>query len=134
VRAAIGLIVVAAITIVGILVLSDATKYEGGWGPRGETRIDFSVDTSPRYHHDLEDAAASLFYACVSTVGWEHTTAPRLVSGSTFRATISPTLPEDSRRRMRGCMEDGTVDKLRGHVEDIQTVLAAPDDTKPADD
>jgi hypothetical protein len=122
VRAAFGLLVVAAVTVIGVLALSDATKFRGGLGDGGHTTVDFSVEVK-HYHHDLEDAAASLWYACIGTVGWEGATAPALVpgTGTTYRATITPGLPEDSRRRFRGCIEDGTVDKIRGHLVQMAT-------------
>jgi hypothetical protein len=120
VRAAVGLLLVALVTVVGVVVLADATKYEGGLGAARRTTVDFSVEAK-HYHHDLEDAAASLWYACLSSVGWEGATAPTQVGPSSFRAEIRPGLPEDSRRRFRGCMEDGTVDKVRGDVESMTT-------------
>ena len=130
-RAAFGLVVVAAVTVLGVVALSDATKYQGGLGAGGTTTIDFSVQVK-HYHHDLEDAAASLWYACVGTVGWEGATAPALVPGEprTYRATITPGLPEDSRRRFRGCLEDGTVDKVRGTLVRMATTDA---DGRPRD-
>lgn len=114
-RATLGLLFVAVITVAGVIALSDATKFEGGVGSSGSTEVVFSVDAQ-NYHHDLEDAAASLWYACVNSVGWETSTAPALLSGHRYLATIGPALPEDSRRRFRGCLEDATVDKVRGNV------------------
>jgi hypothetical protein len=120
VRAAVGLLLVGVVTVVGVVALADATKYEGGLGRTERTTIDFTVDAK-HYHHDLEDAAASLWYACLSSVGWEGASAPVQLGGSTFRAEIRPGLPEDSRRRFRGCMEDGTVDKVQGDVLSMRT-------------
>lgn len=124
-RAAVGLVVVAAVTVAGVVVLSDATKFEGGLGAGGSTTVDFTVEVR-HYHHDLDDAAASLWYACVGTVGWEAATPPALRPGKApiYRATITPGLPEDSRRRFRGCLEDGTVDKVRGDIVGMVTAGA----------
>jgi hypothetical protein len=120
VRAWLGLLVVAVVTVVGVVALADATKYQGGLGPEDRTAVDFTVEAK-HFHHDLEDAAASLWYACLSSVGWEHATAPVAAGSGRFRAEIRPGLPEDARRRFRGCMEDGTVDKVRGDVVRMQT-------------
>jgi hypothetical protein len=120
VRAALGLLVVAVVTVFGVLALADATKYRGGLGPEARTSVDFTVEVK-HYHHDLEDAAASLWYACLSSVGWERVTPPVAVGGGRFSAEIRPGLPEDARRRFRGCMEDGTVDKVRGDVVRMDT-------------
>jgi hypothetical protein len=120
VRAWLGLLIVAAVTGVGVFALADATKYQGGLGPEVRTAVDFTVEVK-HYHHDLEDAAASLWYACLSSVGWERATPPVAVGAGRFSAEIRPGLPEDARRRFRGCMEDGTVDKVRGDVLRMST-------------
>jgi hypothetical protein len=120
VRAALGLLAVALVTVLGVLALADATKYRGGLGPEARTAVVFRVEVK-HYHHDLEDAAASLWYACLPSVGWERATPPVAVGDDRFSAEIRPGLPEDARRRFRGCVEDGTVDKVRGHVVHMDT-------------
>jgi hypothetical protein len=39
---------------------------------------------------------------------------------------VGPALGEDARRRFRGCLEDGTVDRVRGDVERMSTLAQAP--------
>jgi hypothetical protein len=119
-----GLLVVLAATIVGLLALSDATKFQGQHDDTGSTRVEFSVDTK-NYHHDEEDAAASLWYACVGAVSWEQTTQPEATATGTFVATVSPALGEDSRRRFRGCLEDASVERISGHVVEMTTLAQA---------
>jgi hypothetical protein len=114
------LVVVAGATVIGLLLLSDATKYRGVRHEGGETRVVFSVDTK-RYHHSPLDAARSLWSACVGSVGWEETTGPTAGARETFTATIRPGLGEDSRRRLRGCLEDAAVDRISGHVRSMPT-------------
>ena len=111
----IGLLVVLVATVGGLIALSNATKFQGRQEAGGSTRVEFTVETR-NYHHDLEDAASSLWYACVGSVAWEDATHPVLVSGSTFTADIRPALGEDSRRRFRGCLEDASVDRILGDV------------------
>lgn len=112
-----GLLVVLVATVAGLIALSNATKFRGEQ-EAGTTRVEFSVDTR-NYHHDLEDAAASLWYACVGSVSWEDATHPVATSAGTFVASIRPALGEDSRRRFRGCLEDASVDRIRGDVVDM---------------
>jgi hypothetical protein len=73
-----------------------------------------------------EDAAASLWFACVGAVNWEAATAPEPVGDDVYRATVRPALGEDSPRRFRGCLEDASLDKVRGDVERMETVRNVP--------
>ena len=113
-----GLLVVLVATVGGLIALSNATKFRGEQEQGGTTRVEFSVETR-NYHHDLEDAASSLWYACVGAVSWEDATHPEATDAGTFVASIRPALGEDSRRRFRGCLEDASVDRIRGDVVDM---------------
>ena len=124
-RTALGLVLVAIVTTLGVLALSDATKYRGVSEGEGSTQVLFEVETRG-YGHAQEDAAASLWYACVGTVSWQASTPPRLLGDDVFTATVGPALGEDARRRFRGCLEDGTVDKVRGDVERMVRIAEAP--------
>lgn len=117
-KALLGLAVLALLSVGGVLALSDATKFEGRTERDGMTRVVFEVDTR-NYHHDVADAAASLWYTCVAVVNWEESTAPARVAGAddTFEATVHPALGEDSSRRFRGCLEDATIDKVSAEVD-----------------
>jgi hypothetical protein len=116
-----GLLVVLVGTVGGLIALSNATKFQGEQERGGATRVEFSVATR-NYHHDLEDAASSLWYACVGSVSWEDATHPVQTSDDTFVASIRPALGEDSRRRFRGCLEDASVDRVLGDVLDMTQV------------
>jgi hypothetical protein len=111
----IGLLVVLVATVAGLIALSNATQFRGEQEEGGTTRVEFSVETR-NYHHDLDDAAASLWYACVGSVSWEAATPPVQTGADTFVASIRPALGEDSRRRFRGCLEDASVDRIQGDV------------------
>lgn len=120
-KALLGLAVLAVLSIGGVLALSDATKFDGQTEHDGMTQVVFEVDTR-NYHHDVADAAASLWYTCVAVVNWEESTAPSRVPGAdgdTFEATVHPALGEDSSRRFRGCLEDATIDKVSADVDEM---------------
>lgn len=120
-KALIGLAVLAILSLGGVLALKDATKFEGRIERDGMTHVVFEVDTR-NYHHDVADAAASLWYTCVAVVNWEESTAPGRVAtadGDTFEATVHPALGEDSSRRFRGCLEDATIDKVSADVTEM---------------
>ena len=114
------LLVVAGATVIGLLLLSDATKYQGLRHEGGETRVVFTVDTK-RYQHSPLDAARSLWSACVGSVGWEESIGPVHGPRDRFVSTVRPGLGEDSRRRLRGCLEDAAVDRISGHVVSMPT-------------
>lgn len=110
-----GLVLVLVATVVGLLALSNATKFEGQQDTGGATRVEFEVRTR-NYRHEITDAAASLWYACIGVVSWDEATHPVPVGDGHYVASIHPALGQDSRRRFRGCLEDASVDRIRGDV------------------
>lgn len=116
----VGLVVVLGATLVGLFALSDATRFRGQQLEEGATHVEFTVETR-NYHHHLRDAAASLWFPCIGAVGWSDSSGPHAVDDGRFTAWVRPALGEDSRRRLRGCLEDATVDKVRGHVLSMET-------------
>ena len=123
-RALVGLAAVGIASVLGVVALADATKFEGQTEASGSTRVVFSVDTK-NYHHPEHEAANTLWFTCVSAVSWDESTPPRLVgdpSEGEYAAAVSPALGEDSRRRLRGCLEDATVDRISARVRSIETL------------
>jgi hypothetical protein len=119
-----GLAAVGVASVLGVIALADATKFEGEAADSGSTRVVFSV-SSKNYHHPEHEAAAALWYTCVSAVSWEESTPPRPVGDrdeGAYAAAVSPALGEDSRRRLRGCLEDATVDRISARVRSIETL------------
>lgn len=110
-----GPILVLAVTVVGVAVMADATQYSGEPGRTGATRVVFSVETKA-YHHGLDDAAVALWTPCVNAVGWTEVGAPRRIEGNRYVAEVRPSLGEHASRRLRGCLSDTGVDKVRGDV------------------
>lgn len=115
-----GLVLIVIATTVGLLVLRDATKYEGAVGSEGSTHVEFAVDTR-RYPHDREHAAAALWYSCIGEVPWGEMTAPAESARGTYVAALRPALATDSQRRFQGCLQDTKLDRVRGTVVAITT-------------
>jgi hypothetical protein len=99
----------------GIWFVGQETAYFATTGDDDATEVEFAVRVRD-YGHDLEDAANSLWYACIGSINWESATAPERVGENRFRATVAPSLGEDQHRRFKGCLQDGTIDKVRGSV------------------
>lgn len=126
-RSRLGFAAVALAVGGGIALLGQRTAYFARTGDDDATRVEFSVSVH-NYRHALDDAAASLWYACVGVVNWERATAPERIGDDRFAAVVSPSLGEDSTRRFRGCLQDGTVDKVRGTVLRIEGIDLPGDD------
>jgi hypothetical protein len=110
-----GPILVLAVTVVGVVYMADATQYRGDPGRTGATRVVFRVETK-NYRHDLDEAATALWAPCAGAVGWTEVAEPLRAGGNTYVAEIRPSLGEHSSRRLRGCLEDAAIDKVRGAV------------------
>ncbi len=70
------------------------------------------------YHHDAANAAATLWNSCLAPLAWQHASQPVAVHGadSTFQASVWPSLASDTRRRLTGCIEDTTLDRVKADV------------------
>jgi hypothetical protein len=122
VKAALGslvtLAVVAVVVVLGIQVLQEATEYHGGAGGQEQTTVVFSL-REKNFRHGDDFAASTLWRGCVSTIGWNTENDP-VAQGEpatrTYHAELHPSLPADTRRRLRGCLEDLVVNHIQGKV------------------
>jgi hypothetical protein len=49
-------------------------------------------------------------------------TAPQEVSSGGFEVTISPAIGNNGHKRLVGCLEDGTLDRVQGHVASVTSM------------
>ena len=87
------------------------------------TVVNFDVGTRD-YQRGDDAAAQALWAVCSSTVGGEVTTpvaADDGEGGDAYNVTISPAIGEHGRKRLVGCLEDATLDRVVGHVRSIST-------------
>ena len=116
---ALGVLALAALTALGIVGLAELTQNRPD--PRVEgsiTIVTFDVATRD-YRGGDETAAQALWAVCSATVDGE-ITAPAL-AGDDFQVTITPAIGENGRKRLAGCLEDGTLDRVIGHVSHVST-------------
>ncbi|CAO5161335.1 conserved hypothetical protein [Frankia sp. AiPs1] len=107
---------VAAVAVYfGVQVLQEATEYHGGAGSQARTTVVFSVKDRG-FKHGPDFAAEALWRGCVATIGWDGEDDPVAQGDQTYHATLRPSLPSDTRRRLRGCLEDLTMNHVRGRV------------------
>jgi hypothetical protein len=119
---AVGLVV----AVFGVLALADATQNRPDQiDPNSSSRVVLQVRTKD---FDTALAAQGLFAACHQTV--EHMDVQGGVTAvtgetDTFAIVVRPSLGEHSRRRLEGCLEDGTIDRVWGSVVSIDDMTVA---------
>ncbi len=115
-RALVTLMAVIAL-VAGIDVLADLTQDRPDHvEPGSRSEIVLQVASSDRTGSDLL-AAQGLWGACQGNV-WQRLAEPGVVAvaDGRFRLTTEPALGEHSWRRLQGCLEDATLDRVKGHV------------------
>ena len=125
-RALLGLVAVAAL-FAGIDLLADMTQDRPDRVlPGSRSEIVLEVSSRDRTGSDLL-AAQGLWGACQGNV-WQRLTEPGVVevADGRFRLTTEPAVGEHSWRRLQGCLEDTTLDRVKGHVVSKQDVPPSP--------
>ncbi len=77
------------------------------------TTVDFRVSTRD-FQRGEPAAAAALWAVCAATVPGD-TSAAEPVDGD-WRVTIEPAIGENGEKRLVGCLEDVTIDRVVGRV------------------
>ncbi len=109
------LLALGAAGVLGVGALADATQSrpETRPAPGSTTRISFAVEA--RRYPSGSDAGQALWIACQGTLS-SRTLALTQTAGGAYQAVVQPSLGQLAQRRLIGCLEDATVDRLRGHV------------------
>jgi|RhiMethySRZTD1v2_1073278.scaffolds.fasta_scaffold535334_3 hypothetical protein len=113
-------VAVAAVLVVGVKVMMEATQNRPDDPPPGSSSsIEFRVSAADFQRGD-EAAATALWAVCAATVDGTTSALPEPV-GSGFRVSVTPALGEHGTKRLVGCLEDLTLDRMTGEVLTIQT-------------
>ena len=114
-RALFGIVAVAAV-FAGIDALADLTQDRPDHvQPGSRSEIVLEVSARDRTGSNLL-AAQGLWGACQGNV-WQRLAEPVVqVADGRFRLTTEPAVGEHSWRRLQGCLEDATLDRVKGHV------------------
>lgn len=101
--------------VAGIDQLADITQSRpDDRVPGTETTLRYTVET--RGYRRGEDAAAEALWAvCMATVRGEVTAAPHL-AGDAYEVRITPQLGHHTEKRLVGCLEDATLDRVIANV------------------
>jgi hypothetical protein len=127
VRRLLGYSLVAVVLFVGIGAMADATQNRPDEvDPSSTTRIVFDVDTRDYKRSDAE-AARGLWAVCSSTIFNRVLVGPAQIPEGTA-VTLRPALGEHSTKRLVGCLEDATLDRVMGTVVSLQHTGRGHDD------
>ncbi len=109
------LVVLGALGALGVGRLADATQSrpEAGRAADSTTAISFVVQDG-RYPSGA-DTGLALWTACQGTFSARTIAFTRTTDGR-YQAVVQPSLGQLAQRRLVGCLEDATVDRLRADV------------------
>ncbi|MGH9223231.1 MAG: hypothetical protein ACRD2W_05495 [Acidimicrobiales bacterium] len=102
----------------GVSGLADATQSRPDPVSGAGTHVVMSVRTRAGLDADL--AVASLWAACQPTVRATRLTALTLLGHGRYRLELSPGIGDHGRRRLVGCLEDATIERVLAQVESVR--------------
>jgi hypothetical protein len=112
------LVVLVAVTVLGVDALADATQNRPDpIDPGSTTTVEFDVATR-RYSRSDDAAAQALWAVCSATTHYE-IVRDLEPTDEGWSATFSPALGHHGTLRLTGCLEDTTVDRVLGRVVSI---------------
>ena len=101
--------------VLGVAVMREATENRADeMRPGSTTTVDFEVETR-RYGPGEEAAAVALWSVCAGTISGTTWSMPEPVDGH-WQVHITPAIGEHGENRLVGCIEDVTIDRVRGDV------------------
>jgi hypothetical protein len=126
VKRALLLVVAAAAALIAVDMLGDATQTRPDpHKPGSRTEIVFSVQTISDRLPPMA-AAQGLWGACQGTA--LRTVLPpgiTEVGDGRFKLVVQPALGRHARDRLGGCLEDVTLDRIKGHVVSMRELAPA---------
>jgi hypothetical protein len=123
---------IAVAGLVGVVALMEATQNRPDHPlPGSSSTLAFTVSTRD-FPGGEQTAARTLMAVCAATVDEAIITVPAPARAADaadaadpaergWRVTITPALGEHGRKRLEGCLEDVTLDRVIGHVTDVRT-------------
>lgn len=120
----VGYVALALALFVGVNLMMDATQNRPDAPAAGSSStIDFTVDTRD-FQRGEPAAADALWAVCAATVGGDVSLRPEAVDAA-WRVTVTPAIGHHGQKRLVGCIEDVTIDRVVGHVVDIHTTTSS---------
>jgi len=112
-------IVGAGALAVGVGAMSDATQSRPDEVRKGSnTTIEFTVSVR-EYRRGEAAGAQALWTVCSATVRGDVSPSP-IVHGNAWIGSVSPSLGVHGQKRLVGCLEDATLDRVIGAVRTVR--------------
>jgi hypothetical protein len=114
----VAVVALVVVTIGGLDVLADATQSRPDPVRAGEvTELVLAVDED-RFGPGEAAAAGALWAVCAAQTKSRPTTpdGPEALGDGRYRVVLEPAVGEHDRRKLVGCLEDLTIDRVRGNV------------------
>jgi len=110
----------AAVLALGVDQLGDLTQTRPeAIDPDSRAQVTLSVEVQG-YIGPAEDAARALWAVCQPQLGSRtRVMSPAQVSGVQLSVVVSPAPGPTSTRRLRGCLDDATIDRVRGDLDSV---------------
>lgn len=106
----------------GIDALADRTQDRADRHPAGRYS-DLIVRVSTRGARTPPPVAAmGLWGACQGTVPSRLVDGPLALGENRFRLRLRPALGEHAKRRLHGCLEDATIDRVQAKVLEVRSI------------
>jgi hypothetical protein len=128
VKRAVGTLALGVATVIAVMGLADATQDRRD-GPNPGTRSEVVLDVETRDGFERDVAAHGLWATCQQTVENKRVESFEALGDGRFAIVVEPAIGENAKRRLVGCLEDFTIDRVLGNVVEIRDLEPEP---KPA--
>jgi hypothetical protein len=115
----IGGVAFGALAVVGMVGLADATQNRPD-GSKPGTRSEVVLEVDTRGGYDRKLAAQGLWGTCQQTVDATDLESFRALGDGRFSIVVEPALGDNARKRVVGCLEDTTIDRVLGDVVEVR--------------
>ena len=127
-KRAVGTLALGVATVVAVMGLAEATQDRRD-GPNPGTRSEVVLDVETRDGFERDVAAQGLWATCQQTVENKRLESFEALGDGRFSIIVEPAIGENAERRLVGCLEDFTIDRVLGNVIEIRDLEPEP---KPA--
>jgi len=125
VKQVVGLLAFGAVLVVAVLGLADATQNRAD-GLKSGTRSEVVLEVETRDVYDPEVAAQGLWGTCQQTIDHKRLRSFESLGDGQFSIVVEPAIGEHDERRLVGCLEDFTIDRVVGNVIEIRDLEPEP--------
>ena len=118
-KRAFGTLALGVATVVAVMGLADATQDRPD-GPNPGTRSEVVLDVETRDGHARDVAAQGLWATCQQTLENKRVESFEALGDGRFSIIVEPAIGENAKRRLVGCLEDFTIDRVLGNVVEVR--------------